>query len=97
MVSRFCATPHGSIVMGIGDPNELKGFHFHSSWEFLDEMSRHVVRFLPPLKDVRVVRQWAGLYDITPDSQPILGPTPKVYGFLTAWASVVMVSCSDPL
>lgn len=74
-------TPHGSIVMGIGDPHELKGFHFHSSWQFLDEMSRQVVRFLPALKNVRVVRQWAGLYDITPDSQPILGPVPSVGGF----------------
>ncbi len=30
---------------------------------------------LPRAKDIRVVRQWAGYYDMTPDAAPILGET----------------------
>ena len=35
---------------------------------------------LPRAKDIRVVRQWAGHYDMTPDAAPILGQT-DVSGF----------------
>ncbi|MCL4425677.1 MAG: FAD-binding oxidoreductase [Firmicutes bacterium] len=73
--------PHGGIVMGVGDPEELKGFGVHSSWQFLQEVSAKVTNLLPVLKKVRLVRQWAGLYDITPDSQPILGEAPGIKGF----------------
>jgi len=30
------------------------------------------------LGDVKVVRQWAGCYDVTPDNAPILGRTPEL-------------------
>ena len=73
-------TPHGSFLMGIGDPHEVKGLEMRSSWQFLREMAGKITRHMPILGEVRVVRQWAGLYDITPDSQVILGPTP-VEGF----------------
>ena len=39
---------------------------------------------MPALKPVKVVRQWAGLYDITPDAQPILGVTDGVEGLYQA-------------
>ncbi|NPV71406.1 MAG: FAD-binding oxidoreductase [Firmicutes bacterium] len=69
-------TPHGSFLMGIGDPNEAKGHAVGSSWQFLHEVSVKIERHMPRLAGARVVRQWAGTYDITPDSQAIIGPTP---------------------
>jgi sarcosine oxidase subunit beta len=77
-------TPHGSLVMGIGDPNEPKGYDIGHSWEFLHEMSRIMCRLLPPLKEVRVVRQWSGLYTMTPDAHPILGAVPGLDGYYQA-------------
>ena len=74
-------TPHGSFIMGIGDPNEPKGQEIRSSWQFLKEMSDKITNMLPPLRDLRIVRQWAGLYHLTPDKQPILGSTPQLEGF----------------
>jgi len=74
--SYFKQTPHGSLLMGIGSPFEPKGYGQGSSWHFLEEMATRIVRHLPALAGVRVVRQWAGLYDITPDSQAIVGPAP---------------------
>jgi len=73
--------PHGGIVMGVGDPQELKGFSVRSSWQFLQEVSTRITNLLPVLKGVRLLRQWAGLYDITPDAQPILGEVPEIKGF----------------
>lgn len=77
-------TPHGSIIMGYGDPNEPKDFNIDSSWEFAEEMARKVTSVLPPLKDLRVVRQWSGLYEITPDRQPIIGGHSDLPGYYMA-------------
>lgn len=78
----FKQTPHGSILMGYGDPdNEVIGLDQSSTWQFLQEVARRITWHLPALRQVRVVRQWAGLYDITPDSQAILGAVPEVEGF----------------
>jgi sarcosine oxidase, subunit beta len=77
----FKQTPHGSILMGYGDPeHELIGLEQESSWQFLVEVARKITYHMPILKQVRVVRQWPGLYDMTPDSQAILGPVPDVAG-----------------
>jgi sarcosine oxidase, subunit beta len=77
----FKQTPHGSVLMGYGDPeHELLGLDQQSTWDFVDQVARKILYHMPILKDVRVVRQWAGLYDMTPDSQPILGAVPDVKG-----------------
>lgn len=76
--------PPGSILMGMGDPSEPHSHNITSSWQFLQKMAREVLKILPILKDIRVVRQWAGLYNKTPDAQPILGQAEKVEGFYMA-------------
>ena len=42
------------------------------------------LRRVPVLAEARVMRGWAGLYDTTPDGNPILGAVPDVAGFLVA-------------
>ncbi len=76
--------PHGPFIMGMGDPNEPRSFNIKSGWRFVVETARAVCTVLPPLKDLRIVRQWAGLYDMSPDAQPVLGESPEVKGFYTA-------------
>ncbi len=76
--------PHGPFIMGQGDPNEPQSFNINSSWKFALEVSKKVTEVLPALKDLKIVRQWAGLYDMCPDAQPILGESPEVKGFFTA-------------
>ena len=77
-------TPHGSFVMGLGDPTEKPGYNMQASWQFLEEMAAKITWLLPPLGNLRVVRQWAGLYNMTPDATPILGPAESVPGFYLA-------------
>ena len=74
-------TPHGSFIMGLGDPNERPGYNTASSWQFLQEMAEKITWLLPPLRNIRIVRQWAGLYNMTPDRTPILGAAPQLSGF----------------
>lgn len=74
----FRQTERGEIVGGWGDPNEPSGFDIGSSIHFLKRMAKLVTTYVPAFKHVNVVRQWAGLYDVTPDALPILGRTDGV-------------------
>lgn len=77
-------TPHGSFIMGMSDPNEPKGTDTGHSWQFLEHMAATVTAVLPALAQLRVVRQWSGSYNITPDAQPILGPSGEPEGLYLA-------------
>ncbi|MEO0093653.1 MAG: FAD-dependent oxidoreductase [candidate division WOR-3 bacterium] len=48
--------------------------------EFLTEMPRRMVRLVPALKNLKVIRQWAGSYEMTPDGNPIVDRSP-IEGF----------------
>ncbi|MDD3126247.1 MAG: FAD-binding oxidoreductase [Candidatus Izemoplasmatales bacterium] len=76
--------PQGSFVMGRGTPGALHNHDIESSWEFLDEMAKTVVAFLPVVGELRVIRQWAGSYNMSPDRQPILGTVDECEGFYVA-------------
>jgi sarcosine oxidase, subunit beta len=39
------------------------------------------VRRLPALADASISHAWAGLYEMTPDANPIIGPTSELAGF----------------
>ena len=43
-----------------------------------------MVRRLPALKDVTDVTSWAGLYEMTPDHNPVLGFHPALEGLIFA-------------
>ncbi len=76
--------PHGSFVMGYGDPTELKGHDIGHSWQFLMRMTKVITDILPLLGKIRIVRQWSGSYNITPDAQPVICEAEDVPGFFMA-------------
>jgi len=76
--------PHGSFIMGRSDPFMPKGYNIESSWNFLDEMAKTVVNILPPIGELRVIRQWGGLYNLSPDRQPIISDVKELPGFYLA-------------
>jgi sarcosine oxidase subunit beta len=51
------------------------------SLEFIEGLAGHVLELMPALGKARLLRQWAGLCDMTPDYSPVMGFTP-VAGFL---------------
>jgi sarcosine oxidase subunit beta len=76
--------PHGSFLMGRSNPDEQPSHDISSTHDFLDEMAKTAVELLPPLANLRVVRQWGGSYNVSPDRQPILGDTDQLEGFYLA-------------
>lgn len=76
--------PHGPFLMGRSDPNVKHGTSVDSTWQFLDEMAKTAISIIPALANIRVVRQWGGLYNISPDRQPILSDTDQCDGFYMA-------------
>ena len=76
-------TPHGSVIMGIGDPSEPMSLNINASWQNLELTAHLVTQTLPVLRELRVVRQWAGLYDMSPDRYPIINQAKKAEGFIT--------------
>ena len=74
----FSQSMRGEIVGGMGDPHEPPGLEMGSTFGFLARFSKAILEQVPVLGDVKVVRQWAGCYDVTPDNAPILGRTPEL-------------------
>jgi sarcosine oxidase subunit beta len=69
----------GELVMGASlDPYEVQSTR--STLDFTEGLSAHLLDMFPFLSHVKVVRQWAGMADMTPDFAPIMGMTP-VEGF----------------
>ena len=80
----FNQTLRGEVVMGAVDPEEPAGINQRSSWAFLQRTAMLMTRKAPALRDVNVIRQWGGMYDITPDHLPIIGPTKQLDGWWQA-------------
>jgi sarcosine oxidase, subunit beta len=80
----FNQTLRGEIVMGVVDPDEPQGVDQRSSWDFLRRTASLMTRKAPALADVSVIRQWAGMYDVSPDHQPLVGPTSQLDGWWQA-------------
>jgi sarcosine oxidase, subunit beta len=73
-------TDRGELVFG-ASTDSIASYSMRGSLEFCEELAGHVLELMPSLAKLRVLRQWAGLCDLTPDFSPIMGVTP-VEGFL---------------
>jgi sarcosine oxidase subunit beta len=80
----FNQTLRGEVVMGVVDPTEPDGVQQASSAAFLRRTASLITRKAPALADVTVIRQWAGMYDISPDHLPLVGPTRQLEGWWQA-------------
>lgn len=65
----------GEFVMGgATDPYGL--YSSRSTLDFKEDLMSHMLELFPFLSEVRVLRQWAGIADMTPDFSPVMGLTP---------------------
>ena len=80
-------TGRGQMLVGAEfDPQP--SYSLRSSFSFLQSASARIVHLLPFMRDLRILRQWSGICDISADFSPILGAT-GVDGFLvtTGWGT----------
>ncbi len=74
----FEPTPHGNFL--IGSSREFVGFDTACNPRVLELLARRAMRFYPCIKDVNVVRSYAGLRPYTPDHLPIVSPVGEFPG-----------------
>ena len=81
----FYFHPEGDgMLFGMGKKGETPSFSTDVDWTVLDSMAEVIERRAPRLGTVGIQTAWAGLYEVTPDHQPILGPVDGVEGFWCA-------------
>ncbi|MCK2220291.1 FAD-binding oxidoreductase [Actinomadura sp. ATCC 31491] len=72
------------LLLGMSDPDETPGFKLDRSDAWLPRLGEAMARRAPALMDVGVAGGWAGLYEVTPDHNALIGAAPGVERFLYA-------------
>ncbi len=83
------------LLLGMSDPDQEPGFHLSYSEDWLPRLGEAIGARTPRLLDVGLRNGWAGLYEVTPDHNALIGrstTTPNVlyatgfsgHGFLQA-------------
>jgi sarcosine oxidase subunit beta len=76
-------TSRGEFVIGGGsDPYPL--YQTRSTLELKESLSRGILQLFPFLSEARILRQWGGITDMTPDYSPVMGCSPVDNYFLDA-------------
>ena len=75
-------THNGNLLLG--STRELVGYDKQNTADGLKQIAARAVRVLPVLKDMMLIRSFAGLRPSTPDGLPILGKVGKIKGFIMA-------------
>ena len=75
-------TENGNILLG--STREFVGFDKRTTTDGLYRIAANTAGILPALKQIKVIRAFAGLRPHTPDGLPILGPVKGVSGFFMA-------------
>jgi sarcosine oxidase subunit beta len=69
------------LLFGMGDPKEPSTFDTTVRWDFLPEVTEAAVQRLPALAEASISHAWAGLYEMSPDANPIIGAVADLPGF----------------
>lgn len=72
------------LLIGKSDLAEPSSFKTHVDRNFLEKVIEDAVHRVPILCDAQILRGWAGLYAVTPDNNPIIGPLTAVNGLYCA-------------
>jgi sarcosine oxidase subunit beta len=74
------------FLLAWNDPEETSGYRTDFDPAFIEKILTRAADRVPVFENLAVnpKRAWAGLYEMTPDHHPILGPVPGVPGFFLA-------------
>jgi sarcosine oxidase subunit beta len=87
MSNGFHFRPEGrGFLLAWNDPEETPGFKMDFDPAFVEKILTRAADRVPVFENLAVnpKRAWAGLYEMTPDHHPILGPAPDLAGFFLA-------------
>jgi sarcosine oxidase subunit beta len=72
------------LLMGMSDPKEEPGFSVETTEDWIPDLIEIVQRRAPRIADAGIRGGWAGLYEMTPDHNAIIGEAAGVSRFLYA-------------
>jgi sarcosine oxidase, subunit beta len=72
------------LLIGMSDPQETPGFLLSRSDDWLPRLSEAMNRRAPQLAEYGIASGWAGLYEVTPDHNALIGETATAGRFLYA-------------
>ena len=72
------------MLIGMSDPEELPGFNTERDDEWLPRLLDAAESVAPDLAEVAIRGGWAGLYEVTPDHNALIGEAPGPSRFLYA-------------
>ncbi len=73
-------TDKGELVIG-AEIDPYQSYSMKSTLPTLEQMATYTLELFPQLHGVKVLRQWAGICDMTPDFAPIMGASREVSNF----------------
>lgn len=72
------------LLMGMSDPDETPGFKLSRDDAWLPRLGDAIAHRTPSFSDIGIASGWAGLYEMTPDHNALIGEAPDVSRFLYA-------------
>jgi len=73
------------VLMGMGDPAQAPTFETRVDERFVaEELLPRAIEVLPALENAAIAHSWVGLYEMTPDRHPVIGPVPGLHGLILA-------------
>jgi sarcosine oxidase subunit beta len=72
------------LLLGMSDPDEEPGFRLSRSDDWLPRLGEAIERRAPKISEVGIAGGWAGLYEMTPDHNALVGESAEVSRFLYA-------------
>ncbi len=80
-------TARGEMLIG-AEIDRQPSYSYRSGHHLLQSCSHRAITLLPFLRDLRVLRQWTGVCDMSPDYSPIMGKTGvDGYYITTGWGT----------
>lgn len=72
------------LLLGMSDPDETPGFKLSQDDAWMPRLGEAIAHRTPEFSDIGIASGWAGLYEMTPDHNALIGEAPDVSRFLYA-------------
>ncbi len=80
----FHGSEDGGLLLGWADPEQPAGFDTEVSTDWHDPLRAALAAFAPTLARIPIVSGWAGLYEVSPDFNAVIGEAVPGVRFLYA-------------
>lgn len=73
-------TPCGTLMMGKAENPPFENLQLE--WDFMEKAAAYNTKWFPAIRNAKIIRQYEGVYDISPDYAPIIGESKNAEGLV---------------